>query len=361
MIEKSEINIHRNRVIKTLKGEVPDRLAVYDSFWPETERLYRERLNLREDIMLEDYFDLALMVLEPDEAPFLSKSRIIKDDGNEKIVIDGWGRKVRTVKGGYFVETLEPLVKSRADMDTLIFEPADEPRRFQDKLFLNAGFLNKRFACFGKTGGPFIRTALLRGEERWLMDLGTDPVFAKELAARVTDFLIEIGIESMKRGDCYDCGIWICDDIGSNREPIFSPACFSKIFQPLYAKMVRRFKEAGAKFVIFHSDGNILPFLEMMVEIGINGINPVEPKAGMDLVKIKKIFKNRLTLVGGMCNAFVLPSGNKDLIKEKVIEIIDAGKEGGVIIGSHSIGTDISMDDYIYYRGLVQELGNFSQ
>lgn len=354
--EKSRNNISRTRVIKTLSGEAPDRIPIYDNFWPETENLYRERLNLSQAILLEDYFGIDVIILAPDESPFLSKARTVQDNGYEKIIIDGWGRKRRIVEGGYFGETLESPVKSHADLDNLVFEPANDIRRFQDK-FLNAEFLNERFACFAKTGGPFIRTSFLREEEQWLIDMVSDPVFASELANRVTDFQIEVGLEALRRAACHDCGIWIFDDMGSNQGPVFSPETFREIFMPLYVRMVKRFKGAGARFVILHSDGNIIPFLEMLIEAGIDGINPVEPKAGMDLTELKKRFGSKLSFIGGMCNSFVLPSGKKSLVREKVAKIVNAGREGRVIIGAHSIGPDIPLENYRYYRELIQKTG----
>ena len=99
------MNYSKKRVLNVLNYEIPDRLPVHDNFWPEIEEIYRERLNLKPDILLEDYFDLDVMILGPDESPFLSKIKIIKDDDDETIQIDGWGRKVRTVKNGYFLET----------------------------------------------------------------------------------------------------------------------------------------------------------------------------------------------------------------------------------------------------------------
>ena len=96
-------------------------------------------------------------------------------------------------------------------------------------------------------------------------------------------------------------------------------------------------------------------FLDMLIEAGIDGINPVEPKAGMDILELKKKYGNKLSYIGGVDNAFVLPSGDKEKIKKHILPILEAGKEGGIIIGAHSIGPDVSVGAYEYYHNLVKE------
>lgn len=97
----------------------------------------------------------------------------------------------------------------------------------------------------------------------------------------------------------------------------------------------------------------------MLIEAGIDGINPVEPKAGMNILELKKIYGDKLSYIGGVDNAFILPSGNKEKIKEHILPILEAGKEGGIVIGTHSIGPDISVETYEYYHRLVQKYGNY--
>lgn len=123
--------------------------------------------------------------------------------------------------------------------------------------------------------------------------------------------------------------------------------------------MISSFKKAGANKVILHSDGNILPFLDMLIEAGIDGINPVEYKAGMNVLELKKKYDKKLSYLGGMDNAIILPRGNKKEIENHVRPILEAGREGGIIIGTHSIGTDISVETYDYYRYLIQRYGNY--
>ncbi|MEK7397285.1 MAG: uroporphyrinogen decarboxylase family protein, partial [Candidatus Poribacteria bacterium] len=187
----------------------------------------------------------------------------------------------------------------------------------------------------------------------------TDPEFAKALADRVADHIAEIGKESLRRGDLYDTGLWIYDDMGSNLQPLMSPKSFEKIFLPGYRRMVKAFKSAGAAKVIMHSDGNIEPLLDMIIDAGIDGINPVEPKAGLNIPRLKAKYGKKLAYIGGMCNANVLPFGTYADIEAQAGEIIECAKDGGVAIGAHSIGPDISVKNYMHYHEFVMREGNF--
>lgn len=110
--------------------------------------------------------------------------------------------------------------------------------------------------------------------------------------------------------------------------------------------MIKAFKEAGANKVILHSDGNIESVLDVLVEAGIDGINPVEPKAGMNMETLKKKYGGRLSLIGGMCNARVLPTGSREETAEQVQAVVELGKDGGAILVAHSIGPDIPIKNY---------------
>lgn len=106
-------------------------------------------------------------------------------------------------------------------------------------------------------------------------------------------------------------------------------------------------KKAGAKKVCLHSDGNIMPLLDMIIEVGIDAINPVEPRSGMSISNFKKKYGSKLGYIGGICNSDVLVNGPAERIRKQAEEILDVAGNGGVIIGAHSIGPDISVENYI--------------
>ncbi|MHB0878468.1 MAG: uroporphyrinogen decarboxylase family protein [Anaerolineae bacterium] len=341
------------RVRAALAFRQPDRVPRFDSFWPEFEAIWRREMGLESDVTPEDYYGIDLVVAVADETPWPSRARVLADDGRERVSVDGWGRTVRSRADAVLSETIGVAVSDSGSLDSLAFDPPSLPERYGGYLATVRAQHPKR-AVFAKTGGPFLRTCFVRGETDFLMDLAADEGFAAELAAMVNDHITAVGVESLRLEAGSLCGIWIYDDVAANAGPMVSPRTYERVFLPLMAAMVAAYRAAGADFVVFHSDGNILPLLPMLIEAGVDAINPVEPKAGMDAVAIRERYGKQLALIGGLDNAFDLPSGDWERIAASVRHVLQAGREGGLILGSHSIGPDVSVPTYAYLHQLEE-------
>ncbi len=140
---------------------------------------------------------------------------------------------------------------------------------------------------------------------------------------------------------------------------MFSPASFEKVFLPAYRRMVQTYKQAGARYVFFHSDGDIRPLLDMLVDAGIDGINPLEKRASMDAVELRKRYP-RLILTGGMCNTNTLVYGPVKKIEAEARQLIDLGRDGGLVIGTHSVSPEIPLEFFEAYDQVCRSYGNFS-
>ena len=342
------------RVIRALRHEPPDRIPVFDNYWEEFAAAARQVHGLPKDASLETFYDVDIQVLVPDETPFPSRAAILSENASEIIQRDGWGRVIRVAKGGgFFSQTLEPAFTSPGEFDRLIFEPPSQDGRYET---LKSDAVVRSDRCqFVKTGGPFLRCSFMRGEEQFCMDLAGNAEFARAQADRMADHQVRIGLEALRRSNRRHAGMWIYDDMAFNQGPMFSPGTFEKVFLPAYRRMCRTWKAAGARFVLFHSDGNIEPLLEMLIAAGVDAIHPVEARAGMDLPRLKERFGKRLAFIGGMCNSDVLPNGPVERIREQARRILEAGRDGGVVIGTHSVGPDVPVAHYDAYRRFVRE------
>ena len=349
----------KERVMTTLNFQPADRIPKFDSFWSEFAGRCVKELDLPRDVDLADYFDIDIAIAVANEAPFPTRTEAISKDERSQVKRDAWGRVIRTVPGGYFYEELDVSIKNRKDLDSAEFDSPYLDSRYNGFVKRVNALRDKRCVVC-KTGGPYIRTSFLRGKKAFLMDIAGDPGFAKAMADKMADHITKIGTESLRRGNLYDTGLWIYDDMAYNHGPMMSPASFERIFLPGYMRMVKAFKDAGAAKVILHSDGNIAPLLDMLIEAGIDGINPVEPRAGMNISTLKRKYGEKLSFVGGMCNSRVLPKGTRNEIERQAAEIIEAGKDGGVVIGAHSIGPDISVQNYVFYHETVMNKGVLS-
>jgi len=335
----------------------PDRIPRFDNFW-EFPDSWRRRLGPPEDLT-----DIAIWV--PDESTFPTRAHPLKEESGWIYEVESWGRTIRRRPDAYFVETLEVPMPEGVDIDSIRFDPPDLDVRFlrgkRDRSELDTMLrqAKQRHCVFGKTGGPYLRTTFVRGETQFLMDIAGDPELAKAIADKVGDHLTAVGVEEIRRWSLQDTGIWIYDDMAHNDGPMFSPTAFEKVFLPAYRRMIAAYKQAGAKYVFLHSDGDIRPILDMLVDAGIEGLNPLERRAGMHPVEIRKRYP-KLVLTGGMCNTDTLVYGPIEKIRAEAREIIDLGREGGIVIGTHSVSPEIPLEHFVAYHEVCRTYGSYT-
>jgi uroporphyrinogen decarboxylase len=119
------------------------------------------------------------------------------------------------------------------------------------------------------------------------------------------------------------------DDMAFKTAPFFSPALFREVVMPRY----RRLAEAITVPWIIHSDGNILPFLDDLLTLGIAGLNPIEAGA-MDIRALKQKYGKRLCLIGNV-DLNILGLGTPaDVAREVRALIRDVGPGGGYMVAS---------------------------
>lgn len=346
-------------VRQALEFQRPDRLPVFDAFWPEFVQRWRVENSLPADARIADCHPVDLAVPVAAEQLFPSRVGTVARVGADVLRDDGWGRVIRTRPGTYFSEPVSRLLKEPGDLDRIVFEPAAAAARYAGLLAAAREARAAGKAVFVKIGGVYIRTTFFRGQTEFLMDLAADEAFARALAGRLADHLLAVGVESLRRADAADFGVWIFDDMCSRQGPMFSPATFARVFLPIYSDLIARLKAAGARWVFLHCDGNLAPLLDLVVEAGFDGINPVEPGPEMDVVSLLERYRGRLRFAGGVCNSHILPRGDAAEIRRHVEAIVDAGRDGGLVIGSHSIGPDIAPSSYDLYRRIIRERGTY--
>jgi len=305
-------------------------------------------------VNLIDHYGVDIRIAVGDETPYMTKAATLGQDDGYEIKRDGWGRTNRTKPGAYFMHQIDNAYDEKGRLKYGDFDPPDLPQRYAG-LDAVMDELKQRYCVFVKTGGPFIRTYFMTGEVNLLMNMVGDKALAREQVMRTAHHLAAIGLEQLRRWDLYDTGVWIFDDMASTQNPMFSPQTAEEILAPAWGYMVDAFKAAGARKVVMHSDGNIGPLLDLFIDLGFDGINPVEYKAGLDCVKLREKYGDKLALIGGLSNGLVLPRGNPDEVREHVLYMMSAGREGGLVLGSHSIGDDISLETWdLAYRTYVE-------
>jgi hypothetical protein len=127
---------------------------------------------------------------------------------------------------------------------------------------------------------------------------------------------------------------FIGEDIACKDRLLFSPHWLRRHFVPALRLSIEPLAQAGIK-VIFHSDGNLMEILDDLIDAGIDGLNPIEPLAGMDIAHLKRRYGERLILVGNVDCSQTLPFGTVEEIRRAVRDCIRAASPGG----GHFIGS----------------------
>ena len=190
----------------------------------------------------------------------------------------------------------------------------------------------------------FMWSCYLMEMDKLLLNLIIEP----DLCSRVLDMVLDVNIKIAKRAIRAGADIIVLgDDYAHNKGPLMSPDTFDEFILPRLKKMVDVIHEQGA-LVIKHSDGNLMKIIDSIVDTGIDGLNPIEPVADMDLAYMKEKYGDRICLWGNVDCGSLLSFGSKDEVEQTVKKCIqDAAKGGGyVLTSSNSIHSSVNPDNY---------------
>lgn len=190
--------------------------------------------------------------------------------------------------------------------------------------------------------------------DNFLMALIDDPEMIKTLIRMSVDVNLEMAKEAKKRGIKV---IYTGDDYAYNSGPIVSPDQFRNIFFPELKRVIAGYKELGL-LVIKHTDGNIMPIIDMIVESGFDCIDPVDPIAGMSLKTIKNMYGERISIKGNVdCSSTLSFKGVIETVEETK-RCLEIGKPGGgyILSSSNSIHSAVKPENY---RSMLETLKKF--
>ncbi|MBD3228266.1 MAG: hypothetical protein GF329_08750 [Candidatus Lokiarchaeota archaeon] len=166
------------------------------------------------------------------------------------------------------------------------------------------------------------------GMEYFSKNLYTNRDLIKEMFNTYTNFTIDWF-------DAYiDGGAEIClitDDLATGTGPMMSPRTYEELLKPFYQRLTKKIHERGKK-IILHTDGQITPLLNFIVDCGFDGLHCLEPAAGVDLAFVKKKVGNKLCLLGNIDMA-ILSNGTEQEVDAAVKHSIKtAATNGGFVV-----------------------------
>jgi len=167
---------------------------------------------------------------------------------------------------------------------------------------------------------------------------------------QMTEILLQRGVHGIHGG--YD---W-----AANKGPMFSPKHFRQFVFPRMKQITDLCHRYGVPY-IKHTDGNVNSLLDDMVASGIDAYQAIEPRAGMDIERIKREYGDRLTLIGNVDCSTVLVDGPRDAVVEQTRNIIQTAAPGGgfLISSSNSIHPGVNPEYYLAMLETAREVGTY--
>jgi len=154
---------------------------------------------------------------------------------------------------------------------------------------------------------------------------------AKAEARRMADEAIKRAERAVEAG--VD-GFALCADYCFNDGPFFSPNLFAEFIAPYLADIIDKIRELGA-YAIKHTDGDIIPILDALVDCKPHALHSLDPMAGVDIKEVKEQVGDRVCLIGNV-NCALMQTGTEEEIKESALYALENGKPGGGYIFSTS-------------------------
>ena len=255
----------------------------------------------------------------------------------ENETVDFWGirrKKVAYETGVYEEQSFCPLgfAKSTDDLDRYHWPSVDwfdysrmreEAEKARKTQVVQCGYM-----------APFYFHNLLRGLEASLQDPLEDPEFTREFLRHLGNFFYDHHRRMFEACEGLIDVAQVTDDLGCQTGPLISLDVYREFYAPHHKRFIDLCHEFGIK-VFHHDDGGIRPFIPLLVELGIDILNPIQWTCpGMDLAELKAEFGSRLCFHGAVDNQRVLPFGTPDDVRAEVRRCIDllAGDGTGYIL-----------------------------
>jgi hypothetical protein len=359
---------------KTLRHEEADRVPVSDFFWGAFIRRWRDELGLAAGTDIYRYYDLDWRVTLPNMDPRIRSFEILKQNGEEVLVRTGFGAVIRKrfdhampAFVSFDTSTLEALEALEFD------DPWDERRFFSpgDNQIAGVGDGFERnsppwiesvrqvhadFPVFGSVCEGHEMLWRIIGSENTMMWIAEAPERLGRQIERICRFSLELTKAQIKAAGGMLDGMVIWGDVAYKKGMLFSPVFWRKWFKPGVKAIVDVCHEHGLP-VIYHGCGNSIRIFEDFIEAGVDAYNPLEAKAGMDVVELRRQFGRRIAFCGNM-DVLLWAAGSDEEVRASALRKLNAAKGGGYIFQSdHSVPDNISPQRYEFVLRLVREKG----
>lgn len=366
----------KERIARILQHRPVDRIGLFEVFWKETAEKWSTEGHFPRADDVSDHFGLDLRRANGEITPASWKlvnlvadadagEVLIEESDTARLVRDGNGASLRWIKGRSGApEHVDFLVKDRQGweehirprlLDAGAYERRIDFARYRERRHECAR--NELFLTAGVVGAFDLMTPMC-GHEHLLSGMAADSAWVRDMAdayAKVTIDLLEILFDREGEAD----GLWVWDDLGFKHRPFMSPAMYREILFPAHKRLFD-FAHGRRLPVVLHCDGFIEALVPHLIEAGIDCLQPLEVKAGIDLPKLKKRFGERIALIGGM-DARTLVTNDRALVESELrCKLPEAMAGSGYILQvDHSVPDQVHYETYRHFVNKGLEIGTY--
>ena len=364
------------RMRKALQHEEPDRVPVSDFFWGGFLDRWRRELDLPPETDPYRYYDLDWIVTIPNMDPHIRPFETIREDQNEVWVKTGFETVLRKrldlpmpEQMGWETDSIEKLEAFEFD------DPCDRRRFFAsgDNQIAGVGdgfqrnspawieTVNSLWADFPVFGSMIeVSECLTRlvGQENTLLWMGLYPERLGACINRIGEFYLACCKAAIEAADERLDGFVVWGDVAYRKSMFFSPDYWRAYFKPWVKAMIEHCHAHGLP-VIYHGCGNVKAIFQDYIEIGVDAYNPLEVKAGMDVVELRRQYGHHIGFCGNL-DVQKWERGDREEIAAEILCKLHAAQGGGLILQSdHSVTSAVSGRTYDYVVKLIRERGTY--
>ena len=368
----------KERMLMLLSGEIPDRIAKADAPWPET-RARWAREGLPADVHASDYFKMDMRMNFRTLPTFQFPETVVEETDEFQVVSDADGGVTKFWKNKSGVPLpLKNAVESRQDWEAKKHRLAPSEDRFAFGYYGNymdeyvTGTLGDVKAAYDacetidetfvtvEVADPYEFAMAKMGDERLLMKMIMEPDLITDMLTAYADFTVancELFFDSGIKVD----GVFLGGDIAYKNGLLFSPEMHRELIFPHLVKIIDYLKRDRGLRIVYHTDGNPTQAIPLLVEAGIDCLEPMEVNAGMDVRALAGQWGERIAFMGNISAAGL--SGPKDKLAEEVRSKIEACKAAGaryIIHSDHSVPDTVSFENFSFYMDLVEKYGAYN-
>jgi uroporphyrinogen decarboxylase len=264
---------------------------------------------------------------------------------------DMWGIERVQPAGSYYYDLVGSPLTGEVSIDDILKYPWPDPEDpgFTDGLVERVRWLREHTdaATILALPSAFVHISqYLRGFEDWFCDFGANPRRLEILFDAIMDISMAIAKRQLQAVGREVDIVLTSDDLGFQKALLVKREHYLKYIKPRQQRFFRQIKDLTPAKVLFHSCGSVVSIIDDLIEMGVDGLNPVQPQAaGMNPVELKIKYRGRMAFWGGTDAQGIVPRGSVADVKRMVEELIEAMGEGGGFVFSncHNIQPDVPL------------------